>query len=208
MQNDRRSHWDTIYQKAYIPQLGWYEAVPEPSLQLIESCQLNQDAVQLHVGAGATTLVDQLLAQGFQNLIVNDISAPALEHLKQRLGKEAQKVSWVVDDLLHPQKLTTLGPVDLWHDRAVLHFFCEQQEQDAYFQLLKSMVHSGTYVILATFNLKGAMKCSGLPVYRYDQDMLAEKMGSDFQLLRAFDYTYTMPSGTEREYIYTLFQCR
>jgi hypothetical protein len=30
------------------------------------------------------------------------------------------------------QLLGKLDPVDLWHDRAVRHFFTEQTEQDAY----------------------------------------------------------------------------
>jgi hypothetical protein len=102
--------------------------------------------------------------------------------------------------------LPEIGPVDLWHDRAVLHFFHKSEEQNAYFNLLKTLVRSGGFVILAAFHLDGGAKCSGLPVYRYDQEMLADKLGSGFQLQQAFDYTYTMPSGDTRKYIYTLFQ--
>jgi hypothetical protein len=43
-------------------------------------------------------------------------------------------------------------------------------------------------------------------VFRYDRDMLKEKIGDDFELLEAFDYIYLNPSGNTREYIYTLFQ--
>ncbi len=203
---DYQSHWDRVYHDADISRLGWYEAAPEPSLQLIRDCRLPRDAFLLNVGAGATTLVDELLTMGFHNLIVNDISPRALEQLRQRLGDEQDKIRWVVDDLTRPEKLFDIGPVDLWHDRAVLHFFTEPEEQDAYFHLLKTLVRPGGFVILAAFHLSGAAICSGLPVQRYDRQGLAEKLGSDFILVRAFNHTYTMPSGDERPYVYTLFK--
>ena len=201
-----QSHWDQVYNNTEVCRLGWYESTPEPSLQLIRECRLPQDAALLAVGAGATTLVDELLAAGFHNIIVNDISPLALEKLKQRLGGEKDKVRWVIDDLTRPRALQSIGPVDLWHDRAVLHFFNEKEEQEAYFNLLKKLVKPGGFVILAAFHLNGAAKCSGLPVHRYDQQMMAEKLGNGFELQQAFNHTYTMPSGDKREYIYTLFE--
>ena len=204
--NHYRSHWDQVYTKTEVSRLGWYEPTPEPSLRLIRACNLPKDATILTVGAGATTLVDELLALGFQRIIANDISPRALEQLQQRLGPAQAKVRWVVDDLTRPEVLPDIGPVDLWHDRAVLHFFNAKAEQDAYFNLLKTLVKPGGYVILAAFHLRGADRCSGLPVHRYDEQLLAEKLGSDFALLQAFDYTYTMPSGDERAYVYTLFK--
>ena len=161
----------------------------------------------LHVGAGATTLVDILLKKGYEKIVANDISASALEKLKARLGNELSgKVQWIVDDLTNPEKLTSIGPVDLWHDRAVLHFFNDPAEQLNYFNLLRKLVKLNAYVIIAAFNLDGAEKCSGLPVFRYDQNMLQQQLGEGFSLIKAFDYTYLMPSGNTREYVYTLFQ--
>lgn len=201
-----QSHWDRIYSRTEIHRLGWYEAAPEPSLQLIRSCGLPSDALLLNVGAGAGTLVDELLRLGFRRIVVNDISPVALEKLQQRLGEEKKYIRWVIDDLTRPKVLSGIGPVDLWHDRAVLHFFTGKEEQDAYFNLLKKSVKSKGFVILATFSLKGADRCSGLPVCRYDKDRLAEKLGSGFDLIQAFDHTYTMPSGEKRAYVYTLFR--
>ena len=184
---DLKLHWDQVYEKKDIHQLGWYEASPEPSLQLIKECQLDKKAALLNVGAGATTLVDELVKLGYENIIANDLSAVALEKLKERLGEGQNKVSWVVDNLIRPTTLNTIDQVDLWHDRAVLHFFTEEKDQDTYFELLKKLVKPGGYVILAAFNLNGATKCSGLPVYRYDKNMLAAKLGDDF--FSKFAYT-------------------
>jgi hypothetical protein len=102
--------------------------------------------------------------------------------------------------------LLKLKNVDLWNDRAVLHFFTEEPQQKAYFDLLKKVVNKNGYVILAEFNLEGAKKCCGLDVFNYNESMLQERLGNDFELLKSFNYTYTQPSGNTREYVYTLFK--
>jgi hypothetical protein len=153
--------------------------------------------------------VDELIMEGYEKIIANDLSSESLEKLKVRLGSELSgKAQWIIDDLTQPSELLHLDPVDLWYDRAVLHFFTDHKDRRTYFKLLKQLVQPGGFVIIAEFNLSGATQCSGLPVYRYDQFMLQEELGNGFILLEAFDYTYTMPSGDSREYIYTLFQSK
>lgn len=206
LKKNLKAHWNKTYERNDIDKLGWFEENPEPSLQLIEKCNLDKKASILNIGAGATTLVDELLKEGFENAIANDISTTALDKLKSRIGEESSKVNWIVDDVTKPIKLKLLESVDLWHDRAVLHFFTEKEEQDTYFELLKKLLKPNGFVIIAVFNLEGATKCSGLPVFRYDEKMLQEKLGLGFELIEAFDYTYIMPSGQERPYVYTLFK--
>lgn len=202
-----KSHWEHIYQNSSIDSLGWYEAKPEPSLELINRCKLSADAAILNVGAGASTLVDELLKAGYLNIIVNDISSSALEELQLRLGPgQSKRIHWIVDDLTNPTELDSLGQIDLWHDRAVLHFFQDDAAQAAYFNLLRKLLRKDAYVIIAAFSLDGAERCSGLPVYRYDAAMLQNKLGKEFQMIEAFNHTYVMPSGDTREYVYTLFQ--
>ena len=205
--NDLQAHWETIYAKKQVEKLGWFEQNPAPSLELISRCNLNQDSSILNVGSGATRLVDELLELGYTNIIANDLSGEALEKLKSKLGDPlSNQVKWIVDDLTNPSELKSLEPVDLWHDRAVLHFFTDHQEQTSYFKLLKQLVKPGAFAIIAAFNLQGASNCSGLSVFRYNQQMLQERLGPDFILQEAFDYNYIMPSGDERAYIYTLFK--
>ena len=204
---DLKAHWDTIYARKQVDSLGWYEKNPVPSLELIARCNLSRDSSILNVGAGATRLIDELLELGYTNIIANDLSREALDRLKSRLGKQiSDQVKWIVDDLINPSELKSLKPVDLWHDRAVLHFFTDDQEQASYFKLLKQLVKPGGYAIVAAFNLQGAPSCSGLPVQRYNQQMLQERLGNDFILQEAFDQKYMMPSGDERVYIFTLFK--
>jgi SAM-dependent methyltransferase len=207
MEKGLQAHWEDIYSRKQVEKLGWYEAHPAPSLQLIEQCEISKASRILNVGTGASTLVDELLKKGYTNLIASDLSGEALQKLQSRLGKEeSEKVQWMVDDLRNPKLLNLLDPIDLWFDRAVLHFFNDESEQASYFSLLKQVLKPRGYVIIAAFNLQGAPTCSGLPVFRYDREMLQDRLGKDFELQHAFDYTYQMPSGEERAYIYTLFK--
>ncbi|MFO7674398.1 MAG: class I SAM-dependent methyltransferase [Lutibacter sp.] len=204
---DFKKHWNAAYQKSPITNLGWYEENPTPSVELIESCNLPKEALIFNAGAGATTLISELLAKGYENIVVNDISAVALSELKSQLPAPMNAtVQFVVDDLTNPSELLKIKNVDLWHDRAVLHFFTEEKQQKAYFDLLKGALKPKGFVILAEFNLEGAKKCSGLDVFNYNEEMLHERLGTDFVLLKSFNYTYTQPSGNTREYVYTLFQ--
>lgn len=202
---DLTAHWNTAYTRKEVTELGWYEENPEPSLGLITDLNLPSGARIFNAGTGASTLIDELVNLGYEGLIANDLSEVALAKLKDRLGERQEKVNWIVDDLINPKSLKELEPIDLWHDRAVLHFFNEPEDQKKYFALLKSLVAPGGYVILAAFNLDGAEKCCGLPVFRYDENMMSKKLGEEFKMIKSFDYTFQMPSGDSREYVYTVF---
>jgi len=199
-------YWCGKYTDTDYKTLGWYEEKSTPTLELIEESKVNKSAVIFNVGAGSTTLIDDLLKQGYTNLIANDISSCALNKIKTRIGDQKENVQWIVDDLVNPTKLNELPQVDIWNDRAVLHFFTEEKDQQTYFNLLNKKVKKGGFVILAEFNLEGATICSGLPVKRYDAKLLQEKLGTNFNLLKSFDYNYKMPNGEIRKYAYTLFQ--
>lgn len=204
---DFEKHWNNAYQKSPISNLGWYEENPKASTDLITLCKLPREALIFNAGAGATTLISELLAKGYENIVVNDISAVALTELKSHLPSPINAtVQFVVDDLTNPSELLKLKNIDLWHDRAVLHFFTEEKQQKAYFELLKGAIKPKGFVILAEFNLEGAKKCSGLDVFNYNEEMLQERLGTDFVLLKSFNYMYIQPSGNTREYVYTLFQ--
>ncbi|WP_335965497.1 SHOCT domain-containing protein [Galbibacter sp. PAP.153] len=199
-----KEHWNKVFTNSPDEKLGWYETDLTPTLGLISTTGLNKNARVLNVGAGSTTLIDELLTKGYSNLIATDLSEVALKRLADRVGEV--NVECITDDLTNPSNLKNIAPVDLWVDRAVLHFFTEKNEQDIYFDLLKNKVKSNGFVLLAEYNLNGATVCAGLPIHRYSKEMLIEKLGSDFELIDNFDHTYLMPSGAERPYIYALFQ--
>ncbi|PQJ82324.1 class I SAM-dependent methyltransferase [Polaribacter glomeratus] len=202
---DFKKHWNEAYLNNKTEKLGWFEDKSEQTLTLINEAKLSKDALILNVGAGSSTLIDTLLADGFSNIIANDLSEEALESLKNRVG-ENDKVKFIVDDLLNPSKLNKIKNIDLWNDRAVLHFFLKEGEIKAYFKLLKKVLKANGFVVIAVFAKNGAEKCCGLSVKRYDIEMLKNELGTDFELKNSFNYTFVNPFGGERPYIYALFQ--
>jgi 2-polyprenyl-3-methyl-5-hydroxy-6-metoxy-1,4-benzoquinol methylase len=201
---DLKKHWDNTYLKDE-KRLGWYEEVPTPSLQLIEKCNLKPSDCIVNVGVGTSTLVDELLKKGYKNIVATDISSQALQKLKKRVGQK--HITYLQEDLTQPNKLNSYtNKVSLWHDRAVVHFLTDKKDQQTYFELVNKLVKPEGFVIIATFNLEGATKCSGLPVLRYNAESIAKHLGNSFQLLEHFNYIYTMPSGDKRPYVYTLFK--
>ena len=201
-----KEHWNKAYNKD-DNQLGWFEENPTQTMQLIEECKLETNARILNVGAGTTTLIDSLLDAGYTNILANDLSDLALEKLKGRIKKSHNyNLDCITDDLTNPTELQNLEPIDLWIDRAVLHFFLKEEEQIAYFNLIKKIVAKNGYVLIAVFALDGAEKCCGLDLKRYNADMIQNNLGSDFQLINSFNYTFINPFGGERPYGYTLFK--
>jgi EEF1A lysine methyltransferase 2 len=204
---DYKNHWDKVYSKNELNKLGWYEETPQPSLDLINSCNLKNDAAILDVGSGASTLIKNLISNSYSNISALDISRVALDRAKQLLTpEEVEKVNWIADDIINPKNIQQFGNLDLWHDRTVLHFLINEDQQKGYLETLKKVVRKEGYVIIAVFSLEGAKKCSGLDVKNYDHKMIEEYLGGDFKLLKHFPYLYKMPSGELRPYIYTLFQ--
>lgn len=202
-----RDHWNKKYTNTPITQLGWYESKPQPSLQLIENCAVSKAAVIVDVGSGASALIADLLELGYQNLYAVDISDVALEKAKGLLGREqVDQVHWVVDDITNPSDVLQIQNVKVWHDRAVFHFLTEELHRQIYYSLLQKLIMPGGFVIMAAFAPSGATMCSGLPVQRYSAEDLSAFLGSDFKLIESLDYTYQMPSGDLRPYVYTRFQ--
>ena len=204
-----KEHWNTVYTSNPEDQLGWYEAVPQVSLDLIDHCALAKNDPILDVGSGNTLLVDHLINQKYTNLLAVDISEVALEKMRSRLGREnASHVQMLVDDITAPAAVLNLRGIALWHDRALLHFLIENQQQETYRSVLEKVLSPGGNVIIAAFAKDGADKCSGLDVHRHDETSLANLLGEAFELKESIRYQYQMPSGAIRPYIYVRFRRR
>ncbi len=202
--NNYQKHWDTAYSQTPNEKLGWYEDDHSPTFQLLDETTITSHSNILIAGAGSTTLVDALLAKGFSQLIATDISEVSLQKLEDRVG--IGKIEIIVDDLSHPNKLSQIASVDIWVDRAVLHFLTESTDQTTYFDLLKSKLKKGGYALFAEFGLGGATKCCGLPIQQYENDQFQSQLGNEFELVSSFNHTYHNPNGDSRKYIYSLFK--
>jgi len=209
METNNAAHWDAIYRTTPTERHGWHEGLPQPSVDLITRGRFARDDPLLDAGAGASTLLDHLLQLGYTQLYAVDLSRRALETARARLAeKHPTHVNWCVTDLTDSQSLAGIPAVRLWHDRAVLHFMTTEIQRAAYLHTLKSVLQPGGYVILAAFAVGGASKCSGLPVYNYDEETFADFLGTDFTILDCNQHLYHMPSGDERPYTYLRAQYR
>jgi SAM-dependent methyltransferase len=207
MTSSSKEHWNKVYTNTPITQLGWYEAQSFPSVQLIERCAVPKHYAIIDIGSGTSTLISDLLELGYQNLYPIDVSDVALEKAKALLDKErAAQVHWIVDDITNPSTVLQLQNAAVWHDRAMFHFLTEEQHRQTYHSVLQKVVMPGGFVIMATFAMDGATKCSSLPVQRYSAESLCKFFGDGFRLVESSDYTYRMPSGDLRPYVYTRFQ--
>ena len=99
-----------------------------------------------------------------------------------------------------------IPPVDIWIDRAVLHFLTEDRDIDGYFKNVWSAVTVGGYALFAEFPPHGVRVCAGLDVHRYSVEEFSERLGSGFTLVDHFDHTYLTPDGEPRPYIYALYK--
>jgi len=172
-------------------------------LALIRNACADHRASIIDVGGGASVLVDDLLADGFQDVAVLDISEAALEVARKRLGKDALKVSWIVADVTEWQPSRTWN---VWHDRAVFHFLTENSQQERYIAALSAAVPVSGAVVMSTFALDGPDKCSGLPVQRYSPESLAKRLGCRFELMEGGADTHVTPSGAEQKFTYAVLR--
>lgn len=200
----RRQHWEGVYTNRPFDRLGWYQRHLRTSLTWIRDMNLPRDASVIDVGGGASTLVDDLLEDGFQSLTVVDLSAQALGVARHRLGTRAAGVCWLTGDI------TTLElpahQFDLWHDRAAFHFLTEAADQVRYREQLLYALKPGGHVILGTFSPEAPPRCSGLPVQRYTEQALLEVLGAGVELQRSKNELHVTPGGVEQMYLYCQFR--
>ncbi len=200
---NRRDHWETVFREKRTPELSWFQEKPGPSLELIDRCGLTRDSGIIDVGAGAATLVDELLDRGFLSLGALDVSDAALQESRDRLGQRAVEVEWYSADVtrFEPSRRWML-----WHDRALFHFLTDEADRAAYKKVLGRALCPGGHVIIATFGPEGPSKCSGLDVVRYSPESLQEELGPEYAWLESLEDPHQTPSGKTQAFIFSLFR--
>jgi SAM-dependent methyltransferase len=161
---------------------------------------VSKSASIVDVGGGESTLVDDLVGEGFTAVTVLDLSSKALDVARRRMGGKATSARWIAGDVLeHPFEP---GSVDVWHDRAVFHFLTAPQQRQAYVAQVMRALAPGGYCIVGTFGPEGPLQCSGLPVARYDAVGLHGEFGAPFQLVGSRFTTHVTPWGAPQQFVY------
>jgi ubiquinone/menaquinone biosynthesis C-methylase UbiE len=199
-----KNHWDNIFSKTDDTKLGWYEKDTSQTFKLLSEISEIEKTTVFLPGAGTSILIEDLIPR-VKKLILNDISDEALNQVRQRLKEGTEKILWLCQDIAQPIK-EPIPEIDIWVDRAVLHFLTNENDIKGYFENLKSTLKIGGHAMFAEFSLIGAPKCAGLTLHRYSIDELSSNLGTSFKIVSHFDYTYINPFGDPRPYIYALFK--
>lgn len=197
MPDDRRDHWERVHRARQPTEVSWFQERPERSLRLIRETGARTDSPIIDVGGGASRLVDQLLAAGFGDVTVLDVSGAAIGLAQARLGESASRVTWIEADI------TSFEPTRryyLWHDRAVFHFLTHDRDRRAYARALAAGLDPDGCAIVATFGPEGPERCSGLPVVRYEPNALADTLG--LALVASEVEIHRTPAGNEQQFVY------
>lgn len=197
---DSKQHWEQVYSSKASNAVSWFQQHADQSLRLIHNTGLGKNAAIVDVGGGASVLVDELVAEGYSDLTVLDLSAAALAVAKQRLGKQADTVHWMEGDITRAE--FPLHRFDIWHDRAVFHFLTAPEDRQAYVERVMRAVRPGGHVIIATFAEDGPEKCSGLPVMRYKPESLHAEFGDAFLLVQHEKEAHQTPVGAIQQFVY------
>lgn len=161
---EAKNHWETVYGTKAPDAVSWCAPHLTESLAYIHKTGLPKAAAVIDVGGGESTLVDDLLADGYTDVSVLDISMKALEVCRHRLGDHGRSVKWIAANVL--EHAFTANSVDIWHDRAVFHFVTDDVQRKPCVKQMLSALRPGGYAIAGTFGPEGPKQCSGWPVAR------------------------------------------
>jgi 2-polyprenyl-3-methyl-5-hydroxy-6-metoxy-1,4-benzoquinol methylase len=193
----KKEHWDNIYSTKSLEEVSWHQPIPKISLDFILSLDLAKDSPIIDVGGGDSFLVDSLLNEGYTDLTVLDISKVAIERAKIRLAKNANKINWIVSDIINfsPER-----KYSIWHDRAVFHFLRKEKEINSYLKSLNSGTDADGRLVLGTFAENGPTRCCALDVKRYSFNDLERKFGDKFHIEKTINSIHQTPFKTEQSF--------
>jgi Methyltransferase domain len=204
MNEAKTDHWQKVYQTKSSTAVSWYRPHLDVSLELLRLAGLDESSRLIDIGAGASTLVDDLLDFGVRHPTAFDLSAASLEIAKRRLGARAGNVRWIVGDAAR-YRFERDG-FDIWHDRAALHFLVDPDDASAYAAGAAVAVARGGHLIIGCFAGDGPEKCSGLAVVRRDPEDIQKLFQRDFTLVTSRKEQHITPSGVSQPFSYALLK--
>jgi len=201
---DRKQHWENVYRTKRPSEVSWYQVEADVSVRLIQEVAPERSAPILDVGSGTSVLVAQLVAAGYDDVTVLDISGAAIAAAQARLGPSAARIRWIEADILDAQLPDSRYQV--WHDRAVFHFLTEPADRAKYVAQVRRAVPPGGHALVAAFAEDGPTRCSGLDVMRYSPASLHAEFGAGFRLVKSERDEHRTPGGSTQMFTYCLCQ--
>lgn len=202
MQAQIKNHWEHIYNTKQPNQVSWTQEVPTISINFVKQLQIPKNASIIDVGGGDSKFVDYLLAEGYTNISVLDISEAAINRAKARLGDKAINVNWIVGDIL---AFNPTGHYDLWHDRAAFHFQTDISSISKYIEIVNKACSDK--IVIGTFSVDGPTKCSGLEIKQYEETSLKNEFeNAQFKNIECKREDHITPSGSVQNFIFCAFE--
>jgi SAM-dependent methyltransferase len=197
-----KSHWEKIYSEKSPQEVSWTQEIPETSIEFFNEFKLSKTSPIIDIGGGESKFVDFLLAEGYQNISVLDISENALKRAKDRLGEKSKNIEWIVCDIndFNPKKKYAL-----WHDRAVFHFLTSNVEINRY---VKNVKQNSENFIVGTFSTSGPKKCSGLEISQYDKNLLSKLFEESMTINKVEYINHITPFETTQNFIFCSFSAK
>lgn len=200
---NRKDHWENIYQTKELTEVSWYQPTPTTSLDYFTKFNVPKTAKIIDIAGGDSFLVDHLLELGYYDITVLDISAGAIGRAKKRLGRRASKVKWIVADA---SDFTPSEQYDFWHDRAAFHFITDEQEINNYIGTAHKNINPNGILVIGTFSEQGPTKCSGIDIKQYSDETMTKLFGKLFEKIDCRTIDHQTPSGSIQNFIFCSFR--
>jgi trans-aconitate methyltransferase len=199
----KKEHWEKVYNTKQPNEVSWTQDVPKTSLDFIHSFNLPKTAKIIDIGGGDSKLVDYLLDEGYEDVTVLDISEKALQRAQVRLGEKSKKVKWEVSDITNFEPKETYN---IWHDRATFHFLTTAEQVKKYLEIAKMSLKG--YLAMGTFSDNGPTKCSGLEIKQYTENELQQTLSTGFEKIRCVTEDHTTPFNTTQNFLFCSFKTK
>ncbi len=200
---NNKDHWEKIFLTKAENKVSWFQQYPKTSVEFFELFNLPLDASIIDIGGGDSHLVDVFIEKGYKNIYVLDISVNAIERTKKRLGANADKVHWIVSDILDFRPSIKF---DFWHDRAAFHFLTSEEQMDKYVTIAEESINPGGYLILGTFSENGPDKCSGLEIKQYNEAGMSLRFEKSFERVKCIEIGHVTPFDTIQNFLFCSFK--
>jgi SAM-dependent methyltransferase len=201
--NVRKEHWENVFANKQETEVSWFQPYPKTSIEFVKLFDLPLDANIIDIGGGDSQFVDALLEEGYKNIWVLDISENALSRAKKRLGDNANKVNWVVSDIID-----FIPPVefDFWHDRAAFHFLTTEENMNKYVAIAERGIKARWVLILGTFSETGPTKCSGLEIKQYSETSMSSRFELSFDRVKCITEEHQTPFNSIQNFLFCSFK--
>ncbi|WP_166426962.1 class I SAM-dependent methyltransferase [Flavobacterium psychrotolerans] len=199
---EKKEHWEAVFAAKKETEVSWYQGYPQTSVNFVKKLYLPLSAKIIDIGGGDSYFIDALLDLGYTNLTLLDISEKAIERIKTRLGTKAQKVHFIVSDVLDFNPTETF---DFWHDRASFHFLTEPNQIKKYAEIVSKAVANPGNMVIGTFSENGPKKCSGLAITQYNEGKMKAIFNENFEIINCFSEDHKTPFDTIQNFIFCKF---